>query len=253
MRKITIALAGAVIALVTALFFQHRTSRNLQQDLALALTDNAKLRQELSNAQPRPTPGFEEPGANALVSADQHVRELESEVLRLRGASSRAALAEAELAQIKSQPHGSEPASPAFSLAATDSKGTSEALLAYLGDPVFPPPNLPAAYSKDGLLNAVQQAAKAAGVPLKRVEIETSEFPYLAGVVCNSDEDFEKLKEQFKKVEAYEYGGSVSSHGVYSFTLVPHRAYPPDSGGRIGRRTLLRQQMFFDQLTVGAN
>jgi hypothetical protein len=71
--------------------------------------------------------------------------------------------------------------------------------------------------------------------------------------VCANDAEFEKMKEQFKKMEAYEYGGSVSSHGVYSFTLIPYRAYPSETGQRIGRRTTLRQRMFFDQLVAGQN
>ena len=134
--------------------------------------------------------------------------------------------------------------------AVPDAGSSSNALLAYLGEAVPPPANIDPAYSKEGLLGAIQQAAQLAGVSLKRVEIETSEFPFLAGVVCDGDADFEKLKAQLKNMPAYEYAGSAGSDGISAFNITPYRSFPSETGQRIRRRTSLRTQMFFDQLAA---
>jgi hypothetical protein len=108
---------------------------------------------------------------------------------------------------------------------------------------------MPAAYTKDGLVNALQDAARNAGISLKKVEIESSEFPFLCGVVCeNGEMDFQKLKLQLKQMNDYEYGGCISGNNSYAFNLVPYRAFPPESGSRISHRMTLREQVFFDQI-----
>src|SRR5439155_10718846 len=117
-----------------------------------------------------------------------------------------------------------------------------------LGEPVPPPPDLDPAYSKEGLLNAIQQAAQLVGVPLKKLEIETSEFPFLAGVVCDSDADFQKLRAQFKNMPGYDLGASSSGGRSCAFNLTPYRRFPSQEGGRIDRRMMLRTQVFLDQL-----
>lgn len=182
--------------------------------------------------------------------------QLRGEVARLRDAASRAMRAEAELAQLKSglkaPPAGAAP------------DASSSALVAYLGEAVPPPPNLDPAYSKEGLANAIQQAAQLAGVSLKKVEIDTSEFPFLVGVVYDSGTDFEqsastrervksdfgKLSDQFKKIPGYEYRGSVGgAPGIYTYDLTPYdRFVPAEARERIERRTLLRLKMFSEQL-----
>jgi RNA polymerase sigma factor (sigma-70 family) len=167
---------------------------------------------------------------------------LRGEVARLRDAASRAMRAEAELAQLKS----ATPGSAAAGGVAPDAP--SDALMAFLGEAVPPPPDMNPAYSKEGLLGAVQQAAQLAGVSVKKLEIETSEFPFLLGVVCDTEEDFSKLKAQFKDMPNYQYRGGTGSHGSCAFTIIPHQGYPSDSAQRIGRRTMLRTQVFHDQL-----
>ena len=124
--------------------------------------------------------------------------------------------------------------------------GPNRALFEYLGDPVEPPANMNPAYSKDGLINAIQLAARNAGVSLKKVQIEDSEFPFLVGLVCE-ESDFAKLREQLKKMDGYDYGGSVSSHDHYALNIVPYRAFPSASE-RISRRLAVRQRMFYDRL-----
>jgi hypothetical protein len=117
-----------------------------------------------------------------------------------------------------------------------------------LGEAVPPPAGMNPAYSEQGLISAVQQAAQLAGVPVKKLEIETSEFPFLVGVVCDNEDDFKKLTTQFKNMPDYEYGGGTSSHGACAFSIVPYRAFQQD-GDRIRRRSILRMTKFFDQLS----
>jgi hypothetical protein len=122
-------------------------------------------------------------------------------------------------------------------------EGPNRALLEYLGNPVEPPADMNAAYSKDGLLKAVQTAASNAGVSVKRVEIDDSEFPFLVGIVCKEG-DYEKLKEQFRKLPGYDYGGSVGSHTCNALNLVPWRAFPRQVSERISHRLGVRMQVF---------
>jgi hypothetical protein len=248
MRKTPIVVLAALTALSAAIIFQVQTNARLRQELADARAENARLRDDLAARGPD-AQGGDTTGQPAEAVQNQ-MQQLESEVMRLRGAASRAARAETELAQLKAQSRPIPQVAGAPTSAPSPASG-SEPLVTYLGDPVAPPPNLDPAYGKDGLLNAIQQAAAAAGITLKKLEIETSEFPFLAGVICADDAELEKLKDQLKKMGPYEYTGGVSGHGVYSFSLVPYRAYPPGTAQLIGRRATLRRQMFFDQLNSG--
>ena len=126
--------------------------------------------------------------------------------------------------------------------------GPNQALLEYLGDPVEPPADMDAAYSKDGLIKAVQTAARNAGISVKRVEIDDSEFPFLVGVICKEG-DWEKLKEQFRKMDGYEYNGAVGSQTHNAFNLVPYRVFPSEVCQRISHRTTLRMAMLYDKIT----
>lgn len=133
--------------------------------------------------------------------------------------------------------------------------GPNQVLLEYLGNPVAPPANLDASYSKEGLLNAIRLASHNAGITVKRVAIDDTEFPFLIGVVC-ADADAATLKAQIKKMEGYEYSGSVGndsnsdgSDTCNVFTIVPYRAYPGEETV-IQHRLLLRQQVFYHQLTA---
>ena len=128
------------------------------------------------------------------------------------------------------------------------STGPNQALLEYLGDPVEPPADMSAAYSKDGLIKAIQTAARNAGITLKQVEIDDSEFPFLVGVICK-DGDYSKLTDQLRKMDGYEYNGSVGSHIHNAMNVVPYRVFPPALGERIGHRTGLRMQVLCDKIS----
>jgi hypothetical protein len=139
---------------------------------------------------------------------------------------------------------------------ARDSSGSSfswtaseanRVLLNYLGSPVDPPANLDQAYNKDGLTKAVQFAAQQAGITLKKIAIEDSEFPFLIGVISEKG-DSPKLKEQLKKMEGYTYGGGVGDDTCNAFNIIPWPAFPQESSQRISHRLMLREQVFHDRL-----
>ena len=127
--------------------------------------------------------------------------------------------------------------------------GPNQVLLEYLGDPVEPPADMDAAYSKEGLIRAVQEAAQNAGVTLKRVEIEDSEYPFLVGTICKEG-DFAKLTAQLRKLPDYSYNGCISSSTHAAFNIVPYRVFPRQFSERITHRSGLRSQVFMDKLAA---
>jgi hypothetical protein len=135
--------------------------------------------------------------------------------------------------------------------AATDAPvsvtGPNQVLFEYLGDPVPAPADMDPAYSREGLVNAIETAARNAGITVKRIEIEDSEYPFLVGTVCKEGE-FQKLTDQLRKLPGYSYNGCISSSTHAAFNIVPYRAYPPQLSQRIGHRTGLRSQVFMDKI-----
>jgi hypothetical protein len=125
--------------------------------------------------------------------------------------------------------------------------GPNQALLEFLGESVEPPADMSAAYSKDGLIKALQTAARNAGITVKRVEVDDSEFPFLVGVICKEG-DYSKLTAQLRKLDGYEYNGGISSSTHSAMNLVPHRAFPRAVIQRIDHRTGLREQVLFDKI-----
>jgi hypothetical protein len=136
--------------------------------------------------------------------------------------------------------------SPGTALGQTDTQpaDSNKALYDFLGQPVAPPEDLNPMYTKEGLTNAVQLAAKKAGVSLKKVEIDDSEFPFLVGVVCNSG-DCDKLNEPLGKLPGYIYGGSTSSGTIKAMNITPRLVYPQQDRDRIERRLMVRMQVLY--------
>jgi hypothetical protein len=225
----------------TGIFEAHQASTFRTQVQTLhqqqsPLADQIKLlQQERDDATARQAALEQE--KERLQQTLAEVPGLRGEVARLRAEANQAQKLREEINRLRS--------AGGAVLAERDS--TTGALVAYLGEAVPPPANINPAYSREGLLNAVQQAAQLAAVPVKKVEIDTSEFPFLAGVVCENEDDFRKLTSQFKNIPDYEYGGGTGSHGACAFTVIPYRSFPPEDANRIRRRTTLRMQMFFDQ------
>lgn len=133
--------------------------------------------------------------------------------------------------------------------------GPNKVLYDYLGDPVATPPNMDAAYTKEGLTRAIQDAAKAAGISLTKLEIDDSEFPFLVGVIYANEGDVDtsngssqKLTEQIRKMAAYNYTGGVGAHNAYVMNLVPNTAFPTDARQRIFHRLMLREAVLYDKI-----
>ncbi|HTV40297.1 MAG TPA: DUF192 domain-containing protein [Candidatus Sulfotelmatobacter sp.] len=132
--------------------------------------------------------------------------------------------------------------------------GPNEALFNYLGNPVAAPANMDPRYTATGLTDAVLLAARNAGITVKNVAVDDSEFPFLVGVICGGS-DCARLKSELRKMPGYQYGGGVGddSHADGSdtcnvFCIVPHRAFPEDAMDQIYHRMMLREEVFYDQL-----
>ena len=126
--------------------------------------------------------------------------------------------------------------------------GPNQVMFDYLGNPVAPPANTDAAYSKEGLASAMQDAAQAANITLTKVEIDDSEFPFLVGVVCAGKGDMAKLKDQIRKMAVYEYSGGIGGDTRMVMNLVPYRTFPMDASQRIIHRMMLREAILSDKI-----
>jgi hypothetical protein len=126
--------------------------------------------------------------------------------------------------------------------------GPNQVLFEYLGNPVAPPANLDAAYTKEGLTHAMQAAAQNAGISLVKLEIDDSEFPFLVGVVFTTTGDRQKLNEQIGKMAAYNYTGGVGGENSRTMNLVPSSAFPEEGRQRIYHRMMLREEIFYDRI-----
>lgn len=133
--------------------------------------------------------------------------------------------------------------------------GSNRALFNYLGNPVTPPAKMDQRYTASGLTAAVQQAAHDAGISVKNVAVDESEFPFLVGVVCDGS-DFAKLKSALRTMPGYQYAGGVGndtnddgSDTCNAFCIVPPSAFPEGAANQIFHRLMLREAVFYDQLS----
>ena len=100
-----------------------------------------------------------------------------------------------------------------------------------------------------GLTDAVQLAAKNAGVTLTQVAIDDSEFPFLVFVACPKG-DYPKFKAELQKLPQYDYLGGVGDNSAtMAFNMIPSRAWPEASIRQIHHRMNLRDLMLYDKAT----
>lgn len=132
--------------------------------------------------------------------------------------------------------------------------GPNKTLFDYLGNPVMPPPNMDERYTATGLTGAILLAAQNAGITVKSVAVDDSEFPFLVGVICQGS-DFAKLKDALRAMPGYEYGGGTGddSHADGSdtcnvFNIVPYHAFPSGTADQIFHRLMVRESVFYDQV-----
>jgi RNA polymerase sigma factor (sigma-70 family) len=236
--KATIAALAVAATVGTPLYLQRAENKSLRVQNQALLAENSQLaalkaeNEQLSN--------------RVLLAANNSLpEEQQAELNRLRG----------EVARLRTEANQAQPlrqqgnrARPAQGGDAAVDNSNADAFLAFLGEPVQPPPDVNPAYSQQGIMNAVQQAAQLAGISLKKVEIETSEFPFLAAAAWESEADYQKFKAQFKNMPDYEYGGGTGSYELCVFTITPYRSLPAELIQRVSRRLTLRCQMFRDQV-----
>jgi len=131
--------------------------------------------------------------------------------------------------------------------AAVSLNGPNRQLMDYLGNPVPPPTTIQPAYSRQGLLDALERARTAAHATFSSVVIDDSEYPFLIGVIC-SKEDFERVFESLNHIDGYHSGGSVSGSDCHVFSITPPRALPQESREGIRHRLMLREDYLYDRL-----
>jgi hypothetical protein len=168
----------------------------------------------------------------------------EYELLKLRGevGALRAQLVSATLPATK-------PDLTALPSSYATNDASNQAMLDFLGNSVPPPPNLNAAYSKEGLISALQNAAQVANIALKRITIDDSEFPFLVGVEVEDKNDMQKFKNQLQTMGEYNYTGGVGGGTRMVMNIVPYNHYPAGTSHVINNRLGLRESMFYDKMS----
>jgi len=228
------------ITVVSTIWLQHEQNRELVQELE-------HVRQEKATLEPPQVPPNPEQAQSEIKP--KKVEEMESELMRLRGAASLATRVEAENTQLRQEV---ERLRVQVNGSAGSASQNSDALSGYLGPTVETPANLDPAYTKDGLSAAIQLAAQKAGISLKKVGIDDSEFPFLIGVNSQPG-DWEKLKAQLNGLDGYEYHGSVGDDTSHAFSIIPTRAYPAGAVQHVMRRLNVRTQQYYDSFTAQQN
>lgn len=229
--KLTVLGGLMVLAVAGPLVVQHK-------DRARLLAENVDLRQQLDELTQLRTEN--ERLSNLLAQANDKQglpNDSLNELLRLRGEVGQLREQNKAMDQLRQQLRGAQ---------AANGNGI-DPLSQYMGSPIAAPQNLSPAYSKDGLLRALQAAAQNAGISIKTVQADDSEFPCLLGVIT-APGDWEKLKTQIKKLEGYSYSGSVGSDEYNAINITPQTAFPSETAQTINRRLTLRMQRLAGQL-----
>ena len=126
--------------------------------------------------------------------------------------------------------------------------GANQAIFKYLGEPVPPPPGLDPAYSVESLQRTIMSVAQNSGLTINSFVVDDSEFPFLLGVISSGD--FNRFSDELKRMEGYDYTGSVGNEKTHhAFNIIPWRVFPPEGSQRIGRRLTVRYQMLYDRIS----
>lgn len=239
------AVAGIGVVLVGTGAYQTSQAARLHQQNQTLQQQQTSLSQQIQQLQSELTDA-----TNQLASTTGDAPETQSEkseLLKLRGEVAQMRSLQDEVTRLKQS--GVVKSNEGGGGVISDS---NQLMLNYLGNPVPAPADLNAAYTKEGLIQATQLAAQKAGITLKNIQIDDSEFPFVVGVVCEGG-GYDKLIDQLKKMDGYGYGGSTSSDTCGAFSITPSAAFPSGTFDQIHRRLMVRESMFYNQINAQAS
>ncbi|HEY1793527.1 MAG TPA: hypothetical protein VGG34_11465 [Opitutaceae bacterium] len=124
----------------------------------------------------------------------------------------------------------------------------NQAILAYLGNPVPPPPSLDPRYTRPSLIAAFKSLGAQLGLAIDRLDVDESEFPFILYGVSDGPCDYHALAKGFRQMEGYDYCGSVTRSlpgGRMSFAIdiIPRDQIPTARAADCRRRLMIRLQM----------
>lgn len=122
------------------------------------------------------------------------------------------------------------------------------AIVAYLGDPVPLPPNLDVRYGPEGLMAAFNKLSKTAGYEIKKLAVDSSEFPCLVYGIIAGNQDFRDMQLVLGAMNGYAYGGSVvgrtgQGSTYFALNMTPRDQYPRAQATAAQRRLMVRLEM----------
>lgn len=131
------------------------------------------------------------------------------------------------------------------------------AILHYLGEPVQAPKDLDARYAPGAVETAFRGMCSVAGIRVRRLAVDSSEFPHLVYGVLEGTHEYTVLRTLAASVPGYAYAGSVTrrlSDGstCLSINLTPYERQPLEYRSAIQRRTLVRLEMLAERVASGA-
>jgi len=233
---ITAALAAAV---GTGIFEAHQVAQLREQNQMLQ-QQQTSLAGQIRQLQRERDDATNQLAGLLAENAQLQSSSNEIELLKLRG----------EVGVLRAQLAGAKlPAARPDPAALSSSPANNQVMLDYLGNPTPPPPNLSAAYTREGLIDALQNAAQAANIVLKKIEIDDSEFPFLIGVEVRAGNDIQKIQDQIKTMGEYNYSGGISGGRFFVGNITPFNQYPAATRHDILNRLGLREAMFYDKVS----
>jgi hypothetical protein len=125
------------------------------------------------------------------------------------------------------------------------------AIMAFLGNSVPPPANLDAKYSPTNLPAAFTALSAQAGLRVRKVKVDASEFPFLVYGLLEGKRNYGAIEKALTKTSGYEYGGSVvgtteDGSTYFSLNMIPVSQYPNGQALACHRRLMVRLQMLAD-------
>lgn len=224
MKLSTVVLASVAVVAVGSAVFEFNQKRAADLARKVAQSDREAARAELRRATERAT------------QAEEDLASLQRAVEAVRAAAGKS--------------------TPAPSPAGRDAggfdpnAGANGALFAYLGNPVPPPVNLNPRYLPESLVATFRQLSDNAGLKVRQLTVDTSEYPFLVYGSLEGAHDLVEIQKGLEKLPGYAYSGSSSGRGSYdgnfasffAINIVP-REKNGDPTGAANRRLMLRLAM----------